>query len=104
MPFDRVPERLIDEDSVVIPAADSFAFHEAVGLQFLNDPLHRPLCDTNRQCHLTQDDVRVFVQQYQHMGVIRQERPAGFLMFPRCFFSSVRPLRLRSLFLLLSGG
>ena len=41
VPFDRVPQRLPGEHSVVISTTDSFTLDKTTGLQFLDNALHR---------------------------------------------------------------
>ena len=52
MRFICVSQGLIDSDSVVVLAANLFAFDDAAGFEIGNDPLHGSLGDSYPHRHL----------------------------------------------------
>ena len=53
MRCNRMSERLISSDSVVVLAADLFTLNDSARLEIGDDPLHGPLGDSDLQCHLS---------------------------------------------------
>lgn len=77
MRFDRVSERLIRSDSVVVLTADSFAVDDSTGLEVDDDSLHGPFGDSDLARDFAKYKPRLSRQQRQHVRVIREKRPLG---------------------------
>jgi len=85
MRFNRMAERLISSNPVVVLAAELFAIDDSAGLEIRDHPLNGPLGDSDLQCHLSQHQRRISRQEHQHVRMIRQKRPMGTSRFrQRC--------------------
>ncbi len=73
--FRRVSKWLIGEDSVVVLAANLFAFDDPAGFEIGDDPLHGALGDSHLQRHFSKHQRRISRQHYEHVRMIREKRP-----------------------------
>ena len=62
MRFDRVPQRTLLQDSIVIPSPYFFSLDKAVMLEVCDDPLDSSLCDANLEGNLSQNHRRILCQ------------------------------------------
>ena len=83
MGFDRVPQRLISENFILILAADLLAADEAGNFQVLDDSLYGSLGDSDLSSHLAKDQLWLGSEQNQHVGVVGEKSPAMWLFRQR---------------------
>jgi hypothetical protein len=57
--LDRVPQRTVLDDLILVLAADPFAPNKAFLLEILHNPLDRTFGDSDPYGHFTQNEVRV---------------------------------------------
>ena len=74
--FDRVSQRLVGENFILILAADLLAADEAGSFQVLDDSLYGSLGDPDLVGDFAEDHLRLGVEHDQHVGVIGEKRPA----------------------------
>lgn len=103
MGFDRVSQRLVSEDFVLILAANFLATDKAGSFQVLDDSLHGSLGDADLMGYFAEDLFRLGTEQDQHMGMIGEKRPAMGLFGERLQANAggwlgIRQLRLSSAF------
>ena len=79
--LNRVPESLVGPNTVVVLAANFFAFDKSTNFELGDDPLHGPLGDSDLHCHLSKHQGRISRQEQQHVRIIRQKRPMGNIRF-----------------------
>lgn len=65
--FNRVPQRLIGPNLVVILAAYLFPFDKSAGFKIGDDSLHRAFGDSDLLCDLAEHQGRIACQQHEHM-------------------------------------
>ncbi len=72
-----MPQGFAQLDFVTVSTSD-FRDRQKTGFDQLgHDLLHHPLCDPYQHRDFAQSDLGVLIEAKQHVGVIRQERPAG---------------------------
>ena len=81
MRLDRVSQRPLGQDSIVILSPNPFAFDETIMFKICDDSLNSPFRDANLDRDLTQDLRGVLRQQDQDVRVIGKKRPARFRIF-----------------------
>jgi hypothetical protein len=75
----HVPHRVLAVHRVVVATADPAAF-EVAGLDQLgDDPLHGAFGDSDRVGDVPEPHVGIVGEAEQHLGVVREERPAPVL-------------------------
>ena len=75
MGFERMPQRQLAVDHVVVAPAVAFAVDDAGVLEFADDPLHGALGDAHPLGHLADADVRFLGQAQEHVAVVAEEGP-----------------------------
>lgn len=75
MRFDRVTERPVGQDPILVLTPDFFTFDVPCGLQVGDDPLHGAFGNPDLLCHLAKDERRTSCKERQDVRVVRQKRP-----------------------------
>ena len=63
-------------DPISISPPDSLALNNLGFLKILHNSLHRTFCNSDLQGNFAKHDIRLPLQQSEHMCMIRQKRPA----------------------------
>ena len=69
MRFQRVSERMVPDDSVVIASSSTLPLENASFLQLADDPLHGALRDAHPHGHFAQGSLRTLNQADQYMSL-----------------------------------
>ncbi len=75
IPFERMTEWPIGVDVVPVSSPDSLANEEAGLFQLVQNPLYRPLGDSDQSADVSLTQFRIAADRDQHVGVVGQEGP-----------------------------
>jgi hypothetical protein len=76
MGFDRMTERLIRKDTIVVLPADALVLDKAPVLEVHDDTLNGPFGDPDARGNFPQDERWILRQQDEDVRMIRKKRPA----------------------------
>lgn len=73
--FERVAQRRLVDDLVVVTPADLLAMEVPGVFQIVKDSLHRPGSDADDVTQVTLTKIGITAQRHHDMGVIGEKRP-----------------------------
>jgi hypothetical protein len=80
MCLDRVPQRLISENTILVLSANTLSFYEALIFKFLNNSQDCTFGNSDILCDLAERGFGVLAKSDQHVRVVREERPSRWAL------------------------
>jgi len=75
MSLHGVAKRVVLQHTVVVFASDAFDLEKAAFLQIADDPLNRSFGDPDVQCNVSQDEIRIRVEDREDVSMVGEKRP-----------------------------